>query len=143
MIHSLDDVSRIMGMKASEITTFVNIPEGTLVTTREGAQTLIRPDRSTVPVRPGSTVLNIVGRGSVQRFADQQPRPPIRVEATVGKPVDPTPAAAPAEVPAGTATEVLTWVNGDVDKAKLALEAEKQRQAPRAGLTAQLEKIAG
>jgi hypothetical protein len=97
-------------------------------------------------------VLNVTGRGSVDRFAQAQQaqaaqrREPIRVQAVVGEPVKPAPETAPepaTEVPAGSATEVLAWVDGDQGRAALALDAEKLRPSPRTGLTAQLEKIVG
>lgn len=46
------------------------------------------------------------------------------------------------EVPEGSATVVLEWVGSDPDRAQRALDAEAERNQPRTGLTAALEKIA-
>lgn len=55
-------------------------------------------------------------------------------------------AAAPAEtadgVPDGNVSDVLDWVDGDADRARQALEAERGRERPRAGLTKQLTQMA-
>lgn len=46
------------------------------------------------------------------------------------------------EVPTGSASEVLAWVGNDPDRAQAALDAERERDAPRTTLTAGLERIA-
>ena len=71
------EVLRIMGMKDREVSSFVDVTEGVLVTTFEGAKTLIRPDRSTVAVRADSPTLNLAGRGSVQRHANVAEHPTV------------------------------------------------------------------
>lgn len=53
---SLEDVIAIMGMKDREIVDWFDVDSGTLVVTREGAQTLIAPDRTTAPVSPAGPV---------------------------------------------------------------------------------------
>lgn len=63
-----------------------------------------------------------------------------------GAPVDPVePATEPEQpaddVPTGTVAEVLAWVDGDPDKAQLALDAEHARALPRVTLVADLEKL--
>jgi hypothetical protein len=72
------------------------------------------------------------------------PAPPVPVEPAPV--VEPAPAPvvepAPAEVPDGPATAVLAWVDGDPDRARLALAAEGERaQGPRAGLTRDLNAV--
>lgn len=47
-----------------------------------------------------------------------------------------------SEVPTGSASEVLAWVGNDPDRAQAALDAERERDAPRTTLTAGLERIA-
>lgn len=46
-------------------------------------------------------------------------------------------------VPRGTAREVLTWVDGDAEKAQMALEAELAEDPPRKSLVGELKKITG
>lgn len=96
----IGEVSRLMSMKPAEITSWVDVVDGVLVTTFEGAQTLLRPDGSVEPVSPRREVLNLSGRGSVKRHEelhaadsapDLTPKPePIRVEASVGRAVKKT-----------------------------------------------------
>lgn len=45
------------------------------------------------------------------------------------------------EVPSGTADEVLSWVDGDPERAALAIEAEEQREKPRSVLLGHLRKV--
>lgn len=45
-------------------------------------------------------------------------------------------------VPDGSAKDVLGWVGSDPARAGLALAAEARREAPRKGLTTELEKLA-
>lgn len=50
------------------------------------------------------------------------------------------PAKGPDEVPDGSTKEILAWVDGDADRAALALEAERSRDEPRKSLVEKLEK---
>lgn len=43
--------------------------------------------------------------------------------------------------PDGTSQEILDWVDGDADRAALALEKEQSHKSPRASLVKSLEKI--
>lgn len=65
---------------------------------------------------------------------------------TTGAPVveqtDTTPDVDGDGIPDGTAKDVLGWVGNDPARAALALQAEGRREAPRKGLTADLEKLA-
>lgn len=45
------------------------------------------------------------------------------------------------EVPTGNAGEVLKWVGNDYDRVIVALQAEEQRELPRKGLMAALQKL--
>lgn len=47
------------------------------------------------------------------------------------------------EVPDGSAETVLAWVGDDEDRARRALEVEQDREKPRSGLVATLQKKAG
>lgn len=44
-------------------------------------------------------------------------------------------------VPEGTADEVLSWVDGDPDRAALAIETEERREKPRSVLLGNLRKV--
>lgn len=49
----------------------------------------------------------------------------------------------PADVPTGTSAEVLAWVGGDPDRARVALAVETGSATPRSTLVASLEAVAG
>lgn len=51
----------------------------------------------------------------------------------------PEPAADTDDVPDGVMADVLEWVGEDADRARAALEAEQQREKPRATLVSTLE----
>jgi hypothetical protein len=50
MALSIEDVTRVMGMKDREIIDWYEVEDGTLVVTKEGAQTLIEPGGSIVAI---------------------------------------------------------------------------------------------
>ena len=74
-------VCQAMSMKASQITNWYEMDEGTLVVTSEGAQTLIHEDGSTSPVFPRVAVPS--KGGGADRYESKGD--PIKVTATVGK----------------------------------------------------------
>lgn len=75
----INDVARIMSMKPDSIAAVHQVADGTLVVTREGAQTLILADGSTRPVLP-RRALPVVE--DVEEPASEPPaEEPIRVEA--------------------------------------------------------------
>jgi hypothetical protein len=56
-------------------------------------------------------------------------------------PAEPEKTESPDAVPDGSAATVLSWVDGNVDRARAALAVEGQKEKPRVGLTADLEKM--
>lgn len=71
------EAAGFMSMKPETIRNVVPVEDGHLVTTSEGAQTLIAPDGRCLAVLPRREVLNLVGRGSVRRFAEEQAAVPV------------------------------------------------------------------
>jgi hypothetical protein len=74
--------------------------------------------------------------------------PPVTTT-TTGMAMDEAPADVPpaldaelAEVPDGTADEVLAWVDDDPDRAAQALAVERARDKPRSTLAGKLERLA-
>jgi hypothetical protein len=82
-----------------------------------------------------------------QRWLDslEEPPEPETVELPEEDAVEPEPededTVEMEPVPEGTAAEILEWVEGDIDRAQAALDAEQAKDKPRVGLTADLEKI--
>lgn len=112
-----------MGMKLREIVAVVDTAEGVVVTTHDGQRTLIRDDGSTV--------------ASVPEPVDTAPVAPAIPATPTGATPDPN------AVPDGSATDVLTWVGEDKDRAARALAIENAKDKPRSTLVASLEKVQG
>lgn len=65
---------------------------------------------------------------------------PAAVEVAVQEPA-PAPASGGAGVPTGSSGDVLAWVGDDPDRARQAVEVERQRDRPRTTLLAKLDSI--
>lgn len=104
-------------------------------------------DQYTVELRTGGKVLidpsgvyalddNIANKGLPKWIIQSEPGPEI------SKPEpEPEPEAGSDGVPDGTTNEVIVWVDGNKDRAAVALEAERERSKPRVALIKQLERI--
>ncbi len=68
-------------------------------------------------------------------------RPSARRSGDAPKAVAPEPVDEAKAVPAGTSREVLAWVDGDSEKARLALAAEESDASPRKGLVKELNEL--
>lgn len=80
--------------------------------------------------------------------AADDPAVPAAEDAPAAEPVDDDPDGPGVDtdgdgVPDGSARQILAWVDGDHDRAALALAAEQGREAPRSTLVAALEKLVG
>ncbi len=65
-----------------------------------------------------------------------QPADAQSSSATYGEPEKPA-----NDTPDGSTKEVLAWVDGDVEKAQLALDKENEHESPRKGLVRELNEI--
>lgn len=71
---------------------------------------------------------------------DQAPvAPPAEEEKVEADAAEPAQEEATDEVPSGTTEDVLSWVDGDPERARAALTAESMRDRPRKTLTSALE----
>jgi hypothetical protein len=118
-------LARRLGMKPKEIIGATELsadPPAVVVQTHDGQHVLVTEH-------------------AVEPWAGSTPTAP---PAAPAPPVDDAPPSTPDPdaVPTGTAAEVLAWVGEDKDRATRALQAEQAGQK-RAGLTTQLEKLAG
>ncbi|MFL6141582.1 MAG: hypothetical protein ACJ72N_06905 [Labedaea sp.] len=73
--------------------------------------------------------------------AGEQPVPVVAPTITASPAGSDADDVAGGEVPDGNAEQVQTWVGDDPDRARRALDAERQREQPRSGLTGHLEKV--
>ena len=111
-----EEAARVLGMKAREVTDW----DGEVALLFDGTRFEVHSD------------------GAFEQLRGMHPAAPVVVapEEAVGA-LD----ADPDVVPDGTVAEVLAWVGNDPERARQALGVEQQDKR-RAGLTAQLEKLA-
>lgn len=123
-------VARLLGMKRREIIDVAEIADGLVVTTHDGQHALVTAEQ---------TISAWTGEIPVATPAEVDEKP---VDDDQGEHEEPHIRFDLAAVPDGPASEVLAWVDNEPDRARRALEVEQGRDRPRAGLGAQLEKIA-
>lgn len=107
------DAAHILGMKDREIASLSRHTDGTVVTTHDGTETLVRFDATFGPVPAAEKP---AGADDGSTSGDQ--------------------------VPAGSMEKVLAWVGDDAERARVAIEAEQGRDKPRTSLLAELERVA-
>lgn len=133
------DVARLLNVADADVQHFLMHDDSVSVVLSDGVARLWTPDgvfavndcpqnRSLRPV-PDKLKSALVTEDEVIETGDGQE--------------DVAPSEEPAdEVPDGTADEVLSWVDGDPDRAARAIEAEEQREKPRSTLLGNLRKVA-
>lgn len=131
------DVARLLNVADADVRHYVVNDDSVSVVLTDGVERLWTPDgvyaindcpqnRSLRPVPDDLKNVGSVSEDSIDEVEAEVP--------------DPEEESSPV-VPDGTADEVLSWVDGDPDRAALAIEAEEQRDKPRSVLLGNLRKV--
>lgn len=121
MSLSRERAAQALGMKQREIVTIERGDGGYVVTTHDSRRYLVTAGGQITA--PDDAEASGKSKGRQTR---RQPKTP---ETT-------------SRVPAGTAEEILAWVDGDAERAAAAYAAEVGREQPREDLAKALEKLA-
>jgi hypothetical protein len=119
------DVARLLSVADADVESFEETTYGLLVNVRDGGRRVVTKDGLFGDDHPANAQL----RRWVEPAAEA---PPVET-------VDPD---THADVPDGTAAEVLAWVDGDAERALLAYAFESAREKPRSTLLAKLDELA-
>ncbi len=128
------DVARLLNVADADLKSYVEHDDSVSVVLTDGVERMWTPD--------GVFAVNDCPQNRSLRPLPDDLRPTVsedaidEAEAEVADPQE-----EPPVVPDGTADEVLSWVDGDPDRAVLAIEAEEQRDKPRSVLLGTLRKV--
>jgi hypothetical protein len=131
MTLSHQEAARLLGMKTREVVSVD--PFGgdcVLVTLHDGTET---PIRAGVVGESGPELVEVPSAGEVHNSTE--------TKKTLGEQVTD---ALVTDVPTGTIDEILSWVDGDPERALQALRTgvvEQEREKPRSTLAAKLEEL--
>jgi hypothetical protein len=121
----LGDVARLLSVADADVESFEENAHGLFVNVRDGGRRVVTKDGLfACDDHPAGAQL----RRWVEPAAEA---PPVET-------VDPD---TRADVPDGTAAEVLAWVDGDAERALLAYDVESAREKPRSTLLAKLDEL--
>lgn len=134
---SKQDAALRLGMAVREVISVDPVDGGHVVITHDGYPTLITDEGELVF---GADAIGERLAPAVEEPALDDEEPPV-VDEFSAEVLAAATEADFAEVPTGTADEVLAWVTDDRVRAVLALAAERGREKPRSGLTDKLEKL--
>jgi hypothetical protein len=119
------DVARLLSVADADVESFEENEHGLFVTVRDGGRRVVTKDGLfACDGHPANAQL----RRWVEPAGEA---PPVET-------VDPD---THADVPDGTAAEVLAWVDGDAERALLAYAFESAREKPRSTLLAKLDEL--
>lgn len=117
------EAARVLGLADADVLGVEDTAHGTAVTVRDGGDRLIAEDG----------VFALTGHPSTAQLRRHEPAVADDVADDVDQDGD--------GVPDGSADGVLKWVGEDPERAARALEAEQERDSPRAVLSDKLRKL--
>lgn len=131
-----EQAARVLGMKTREIVDVQDHGHYAVVTTHDGARSLVYEDGTVEPHTPQAEAalqsLQHVAAQADEQDADGEPDDGDEDEGA---------GADDGEVPSGTVEVVLAWVGQDADRAQRARDAELATERPRTGLVDKLQKV--
>lgn len=131
------DVARLLNVADADVRHYVVNDNSVSVVLTDGVERVWTPE--------GVFAVNDCPQNRSLRPLPDELRTGLVSEDSISEEVLETPPAeeepSPEEVPDGTADEVLSWVDGDPDRAALAIDAEGRREKPRSVLLGQLRKV--
>jgi hypothetical protein len=132
------DVARLLSVADADVESFEETTYGLLVTVRDGGRRVVTKDGLfACDGHPANAQLRRWPGHLVGEAGPELVLPPVGEPVSSVETSEPLPEA----VPEGSAEVVLSWVDGDPERALAAWEAEQARDKPRTTLLAALEKL--
>jgi len=128
------DVARLLNVADADVRHYVVNDDSVSVVLTDGVERMWTPD--------GVFAVNDCAQNrNLRPLPDELRTAGVVTEEEVAESAEEQAEDTADEVPDGTADQVLSWVDGDPERAALAIEAEELREKPRTVLLGQLRKV--